>query len=153
MTKKMVLDTVFMKLQVLILTVSFTLMAVACTDSGSQDDIETFVKTREPKVGMSSECLKVEIDKVVIPYVELENIELQTALDYVVQRGNQCHPDAPFDFPFDFSAAAVDNDVTVTTHGTNVSYATLISQVCDQGGLNWEIKQGRIVIENRAHPQ
>ena len=97
---------------------------------------------------MSSERLKAEINRVVIAHVQLDDIELGTAVDYLVQVGSQTHPDQPFQFPFDTSSASLDNRVLVNLHGRNIPYGELISKVCAQGGLKWEVKRGCIVIIN-----
>ena len=96
-----------------------------------------------------TERLGEEINKVVVRYVELDDIPIRTAFDYLIQIGSQTHPDAPFRFPFDLSSATLDKNAMVTIHGRNIPYDELISEVCEQGNLRWEIKQGRIVIENK----
>lgn len=125
-----------------------TLIVNSCYNKLSDNGKETLkMRKKMPTIeGISSERLRAEIDKIVFESANLKDVEIETALHYMAQRGSEQHPNHPFYIPLDYSGVVLRNDVTVTLRARNISFSELMTRVCVQGGLKWEIKKGRIAF-------
>ena len=136
-----------MNLHKIVLKLSaLAIFITGCNDSSTSKFY--YNKKGEPIEKLSSEQLKLEIDRVVVDAFFIEDTEVETAVELLISKGAQNHPEM-LQLQFDTAPVVFNLDETVSLGVRNIPFSELISLVCEKARLKWEVKNGVIVFENK----
>lgn len=104
------------------------------------------VKVYDSIKGLSSDRLNKELDKIVFVNVNFTGETFEEVFAFLIQRGSELHPSAPYKVPFHIESD-VSLDAEIVGKMENIPFKDILSDVCKQAGASWRIKDGMIYIQ------